>query len=208
MSTLREVIDLVDGIKPNAFDDAVKVAWLASLDQKIAVNVMLLSREDAGQIRYSTGNMDAQLLVGAPYEDIYEAWLCAKIDFANGEAEKYQNSITMYNAIYDEFVVWYAMTYDPVQGDPEKGPACYLTAYALAVKAGFQGTVEEWLESLVGPKGDTGATGIQGPKGETGASGKDGKAPVKGTDYWTPADKKDIVNDVLRELPTWEGGSY
>lgn len=35
-----------------------------------------------------------------------------------------------------------------------------------------------------------------------------GLKPVKGTDYWTAADKQGIVNDVLAALPTWTGGSY
>lgn len=35
-----------------------------------------------------------------------------------------------------------------------------------------------------------------------------GLKPVKGTDYWTAADKQEIVNDVLAALPTWTGGSY
>lgn len=38
--------------------------------------------------------------------------------------------------------------------------------------------------------------------------GEKGKTPVKGTDYWTVADKQSIVNDVLAALPTWTGGSY
>ena len=46
------------------------------------------------------------------------------------------------------------------------------------------------------------AQGVQGP------SGAAGHTPVKGTDYWTDADKAEIVNDVLAELPTWTGGSY
>lgn len=62
-----------------------------------------------------------------------------------------------------------------------------------------------------GPKGDTGA---QGPQGETGPQGPDGPqgpagaTPVKGTDYWTAADKASIVQDTLAALPTWTGGSY
>lgn len=44
-----------------------------------------------------------------------------------------------------------------------------------------------------------------GLKGDKGA---DGKTPVKGTDYWTEADKAEIVDDVLAALPTWTGGSY
>ena len=47
-----------------------------------------------------------------------------------------------------------------------------------------------------------GAQGVQGPAGAA------GHTPVKGTDYWTDADKAEIVNNVLAELPTWTGGSY
>lgn len=44
--------------------------------------------------------------------------------------------------------------------------------------------------------------------GLKGDKGTDGKTPVKGTDYWTVADKQSIVNDVLTALPTWTGGNY
>ena len=52
-----------------------------------------------------------------------------------------------------------------------------------------------------GPKGETGAPGEQGPKGETGSTGPQGpqgpagKTPVKGTDYFTQADKQEIAED-------------
>ena len=35
-----------------------------------------------------------------------------------------------------------------------------------------------------------------------------GLKPVKGMDYWTAADKTEIVNDTLAALPTWTGGGY
>ena len=38
--------------------------------------------------------------------------------------------------------------------------------------------------------------------------GLKGDTPVKGTDYWTAADKAEIVADTLAALPTWTGGSY
>ena len=31
--------------------------------------------------------------------------------------------------------------------------------------------------------------------------GADGKTPARGTDYWTAADKQEIVTDVLAALP-------
>ena len=53
----------------------------------------------------------------------------------------------------------------------------------------------EQLASLVGPKGDKGDTGVQGPKGDT---------PVKGTDYFTDAEKQEIANTAasLVDIPT------
>lgn len=38
--------------------------------------------------------------------------------------------------------------------------------------------------------------------------GEPGKTPVRGTDYYTEADKTEMVNAVLAALPTWTGGSY
>ena len=42
-------------------------------------------------------------------------------------------------------------------------------------------------------------------KGEPGAAGK---TPVKGTDYYTDADKAEIINAVLTELPSAEGVAF
>lgn len=54
---------------------------------------------------------------------------------------------------------------------------------------------------------DTGqpSRGAAGAKGDTGA---DGKTPVKGTDYWTAADKQEIVNSVIAALPDGTEVSY
>lgn len=60
--------------------------------------------------------------------------------------------------------------------------------------AGPQG--EQGPKGDKGDKGDTGATGAAGKDGKDGVDGKDGKNPVKGTDYWTPADKAEIINEL------------
>lgn len=52
-----------------------------------------------------------------------------------------------------------------------------------------------------GKDGANGETGPQGPKGDPGTPGAAGHTPVKGTDYWTAADKQEIVNDVLAAFP-------
>lgn len=55
-----------------------------------------------------------------------------------------------------------------------------------------------------GPKGDIGETGAAGATGPQGPAGADGVTPVKGTDYWTEADKQEIVDEVVAELGTNE----
>lgn len=55
------------------------------------------------------------------------------------------------------------------------------------------------IPAIQGPKGDT---------GEPGANGADGYTPVKGTDYYTEADKAEMVDLVIAALPRWSGGSY
>lgn len=52
-----------------------------------------------------------------------------------------------------------------------------------------------------GKDGAPGAQGAQGEKGDKGDPGTPGKTPIRGTDYWTEADKQEIVNNVLAALP-------
>lgn len=56
------------------------------------------------------------------------------------------------------------------------------SAYNIAVKNGFVGTEQEWLESLKGEKGEIGRT------------------PVKGQDYWTEADIAEIQSYIDTQI--------
>lgn len=83
-----------------------------------------------------------------------------------------------------------------------------VTAYAIAVKNGFEGTEVAWLASLKGAKGETGPQGPKGNNGADGQPGADGYTPVKGKDYFTEADKNELVNAVLAALPYGDEVSY
>ena len=43
---------------------------------------------------------------------------------------------------------------------------------------------------------------------KNGTSGSDGYTPVKGVDYWTSADKTEVVQDVLAALPNASGVNF
>lgn len=86
------------------------------------------------------------------------------------------------------------------------GPAGPAGEQGPAGKDGVQGpkgdTGERGPEGLQGPIGETGPEGpkgdkgVQGPIGPEGPAGADGYTPVKGTDYFTEADKAELVADV------------
>ena len=163
MSTIAQIIALVDETKPNAFSESVKVRWIAELDGKIAVDVFLMHHSETAALCYTwPESMNTEPLVPFPHDDIYALWLEAKIDYANGEYNKYQNTMESYNESYGNFVRWFTRTHHPAQGSAsnlgDDVTQYYITAYGLAVRRGFAGTLDDWLRSLIGPKGDPGTS--------------------------------------------------
>lgn len=61
------------------------------------------------------------------------------------------------------------------------------------------------LKIKKGEKWQIVGVGMEGPQGP---KGNDGKTPVKGTDYYTEADKTEMVNLVLAALPYGDEVSY
>ncbi len=115
--TIREAIRQTDDIKPNSFTEQTKLKWLSDLEGRLALNTFLLAAAELRYFQYGyPGDMDVELLVQPPHDNIYTAFLAAKIDEANGEYEKYQNSMAGYNALYGDFVRWFAAMYEPAQG--------------------------------------------------------------------------------------------
>lgn len=60
----------------------------------------------------------------------------------------------------------------------------------LTVKNGSKGS-----QGIQGAKGEKGDKGDKGETGAAGTAGIDGKTPIRGTDYWTEADKQEIVTE-------------
>lgn len=97
--TINEVIMRVDELRPNAYGDEAKTAWLSELDGKLCREV--LGRE---AVSYSfPENQNDTLLVEAPYDNMYEHYLYAMIDYSNREIQAYMNSMTFFNQAYSEF---------------------------------------------------------------------------------------------------------
>ena len=156
--TVKECIDFVDAIKPNAFTNQQKTTWLNECEGLVQTDVFLWAIEQIIQYEYyepfstlstyavgdyvelggrvyccstavtTPGVWDANdwtedttkhddknktLLVAPPHDKLYRSYLTAMIDFANGEYDRYQNTMTLFNMQFGEFMRWFALNYKP-----------------------------------------------------------------------------------------------
>lgn len=114
--TIMEALHRADALKPNMYTPAEKIKWLSILDGIIKKEI-IDTHEGGEDVVFNGYEEDAllttELLVPAPYDDIYIHWLEAQIDYTNGEYGKYGNSKSMYNTSYDAFKNFYHRTHMP-----------------------------------------------------------------------------------------------
>lgn len=113
--TIMEALHRIDALKPNGFQNAEKIKWLSILDG--VIKNQIIDTHEGESIPFDGYTEDAELtkelLVPAPYDDIYIHWLAMQIDYTNGEYGKYNNSLSVYNTSYAAFENYYNKTHAP-----------------------------------------------------------------------------------------------
>ena len=114
--TLLEAINRIDVLKPNGYSQAEKIQWLSNLDG--IVKREIIDTHEGGESVTFNGyteetSLTTELLVPAPYDDVYLRYLEMQIDYANGEYGKYNNSMAMYDTSYSTFQRYYNRTHMP-----------------------------------------------------------------------------------------------
>lgn len=118
-TTIRDVIDIVDKMKPNKVDYSLKVQWLYQLDARVWREVYM--RHWGCPFRMppeytKETDVDTELLIPEPWgSQVYKHWLEAMIDKEHTELQKYNASIQFFNDSYKEFCGNYTKTHMPVQ---------------------------------------------------------------------------------------------
>ena len=68
---------------------------------------------DLGTAVITFDGTETELIISTFHNKLYRSYLIAMIDYANGEYDKYNNTMQMFNRELSEFTEWYARTYDP-----------------------------------------------------------------------------------------------
>lgn len=140
---------------PAEIDDTILLDWLNQVEGQILHEIFLLALSEITP--YATAPTEA-LAAPYPYDGIYLLWMEAQVDFANGEYERYTNTMQRYNTAWNDLARHIAKCIRPVYGRAvEQG--YYLSAYGIAKAHGYTGTEAEWLASLKGAAGEPGKDG-------------------------------------------------
>ena len=111
-----EAIQAVDTLKPNTYSELEKIQWLSKLDSTIKTEIIDTheGNEDITFNGYDENtSLETELLVKSPYDSIYVSWLESRIDYANGEYAKYNNSTTVFNTDYASYEKYYNRNHMP-----------------------------------------------------------------------------------------------
>lgn len=162
---IDKLLKIVRTLKPTPFEDDILLMWVNEVEGMVQTEVLLRSTADLTPYELDGQGEPtaAELVVPYPFDRLYLQYLLAQIDYANGEYAKYQNSMQMFNACYTDYVHHVAETIAPADGRAER-MQYFLTAYAIAVKHGYTGTEEQWLQSLKGADGKQVQMRYQGKK--------------------------------------------
>ena len=114
--TIIEAINGIDTLKPNTYTQEQKIAWLSALDGRMKADV-IDTHEGGEKVVFEGYNEatdpDTPLIITAPYDEVYITYLEMKIDFANAEYDKYNNSAYLFNSQLDEYKKYYNRTHMP-----------------------------------------------------------------------------------------------
>lgn len=113
MPTINEILERVDRLKPNALEDKDKARWLLDLDRRTYVE---LTQADAPEVlppEKWPEDGDKPLLVPPPYDNMYDLYLVAMIEFSREEYSAYNNTAELFDQAQKEYRAQYRRTHRP-----------------------------------------------------------------------------------------------
>ena len=110
-----EAINGIDSLKHNTYSESDKVAWLSRLDAMVKKHI--IDTHEGDEVTF-TGydditDLQTELLVPAPYDEVYLRWMEAQIDYHNGEYDRYNNAMDMFHTAYEGYQNYYNRTHMP-----------------------------------------------------------------------------------------------
>ena len=118
--TLGDALERAEQLRPGCkIDTQTRVQWLREADAMLRATLFDHSATDdfaavgADRPWESPVQDDQPLLVPEPFDALYPYLLCARMDAALGENDRYTAEQAQYNALRAELAVWLRQQYPP-----------------------------------------------------------------------------------------------
>ena len=114
--TIHNAINSIDELMHNPYTQENKVTWLSRVDTM--VKKLVIDTHDGGENvsfsgYYEDTDLETVLLIPEPFDEAYLRWMEAQIDYHNGEYNKYNNAILMFNSAYESYQNYYNRNHMP-----------------------------------------------------------------------------------------------
>ena len=98
--TPNKAIEIVDRLSPNPYSEEDKLRWINELDGM--VQRLVIQEKTATEYVYPD-DMDKELLIETPFDNVYVLYLQTQIDYHNREYANYNNVAMMFDAKFSEY---------------------------------------------------------------------------------------------------------
>lgn len=95
---IQTAIEQIDRQVVNQIEDGDKIRWLTDLDRTIYATILSKANADISAPAFNEYDLDTELLVKAPYDEVYRWYLEMQIHGINGEAGRYNIAASKYNS--------------------------------------------------------------------------------------------------------------
>ena len=115
--TILDAIRRGDALRHNVFTQEEKIGWLAQVDALVDRELIQTHEGAGGQSFRDYGPetpLEQELLVPAPYDELYLHYLTAMMDYHNAEFDRYNRSMGLYQAVLSAFTNFYNRTHLPL----------------------------------------------------------------------------------------------
>lgn len=100
--TLIQAIQEFDALHRNEISIEQKINWISELDKKINSEYLVPRGAENFDGYNERCSLDVDLKAPAEYTELYSLYLNMRLDYMNGEINRYNNSAMLFNRLYKE----------------------------------------------------------------------------------------------------------
>lgn len=113
--TLAKLIAQIQTLRPSQYDEHQLTAWVNEIEAQAVEEIFNRAMFDDHEFKPYDIDLDAEkeLLIPDENTDVYLHYLSSKIDYWNGEIDRYNNSASMFSASWASFANKYRRQHKP-----------------------------------------------------------------------------------------------